>query len=82
MEGSPYIEMLKIMKKTSPKTPTPFRLGKVRSVDPLKIDVGGNICDDEISGVAGGLELEKGARVLLANVDGQDNDYIVICEVK
>ena len=78
---NPYTRLISVMKAAGEQKITPFRMGEVFGVSPLKVAVSGNICDDEIIGCAQGYSPSKGDKVLMANVNNTDNDYIIICKV-
>lgn len=79
--NNPYIKLIEVMQKAGEQDIAPFRVGRVLNTSPLRISVGENVCEEEISGAAFGYAPAIGDKVLLANIGNTDNDYIIICKV-
>lgn len=78
---NPYTRLIELINKAEKRQIAPFRMGKVISVSPFKVEVEGNICDNEIAGISSLYAPLLNDTVLLANIGNTDNDYIIICKV-
>lgn len=78
---NPYTRFVELIKEADDKQIIPFRMGKVISILPLKIEVEGNICDNEIAGISSLYKPALNDNVLMANTGNTDNDYIILCKV-
>ena len=80
MEGNPYLAMVKALLEAVPKQPPGFRVGKVLAKSPLQVAYGDVVFDEEITGALG--EYQVGDQVLLANVNGDDQEYILLGSIQ
>jgi hypothetical protein len=80
MENNPFTTMVQAIRDDN-KTPAAYRIGTVKSISPLEVDVAGTIQDhDSLLKNEMIITFEFGDRLLLIPIDDEQR-YIILCKV-
>lgn len=82
MQDNPYSKLVQALRQDKLDTlPATFREGKVISINPLRIEVAGNIqLKEDLKKNSGLSPLEVGDRCLLVPLE-DEQQYLILCKV-